>query len=461
MYWENEFESMSFMEAPRILQYPGSKSLKIMSEMGELETKQEIYKEFWKLAVAIARGATIMDVDDNIFIDCVGGICVVNMGHCNPFIVRAVREQLEKYWHTLAIPSEVRIKFLRAVHEVLPKGLRGNAKILTTVTGADAIEAAVSLAKWVTGRRNIVAFEGAYHGIHHGAVTFTAKKTYQKYAGVCEHGVYRIPYPYPYRFPIKTSEEDISKIVVEYLDHLLSDSHSGVYDVAAVVVEPIQGEGGYIVPPSDFLPMLREVTEKHSVLLIVDEIQSGMGRTGKIWAIEHYDIEPDIIAISKSIANGIPLSLIAYKREFDEKLEPGFHLGTYRGNLLGMASAIATLEYMLSRNLPERASKLGERVFSRFMEIQDKSRIIGDVRGKGFMVGVELVKDKSSKTPGKELAVKLREELAKQGILMHTCGHYDNVMRFMTPLVIPEKLLWVMMEKFEYCIRSVEETVSR
>jgi 4-aminobutyrate aminotransferase/diaminobutyrate-2-oxoglutarate transaminase len=191
------------MDAPKILEYPGPKSLRLINEVLELETKQEVYSRFWKLAIDVARGSTIKDVDGNLFIDCVSGICVVSVGHCNPFIVEAVRKQLERYWHTLAIASETRVEFLRRVHEILPDGLRGNAKILTTVTGADAVEAAVSLARWVTGRRNIIAFEGAYHGIHHGAVTLTAKKLYQKYAGVVEYGVYRLPYPYPYRFPIK------------------------------------------------------------------------------------------------------------------------------------------------------------------------------------------------------------------------------------------------------------------
>jgi len=447
---------MCFMDAPKILEYPGPKSLRLINEVLELETKQEVYSRFWKLAIDVARGSTIKDVDGNLFIDCVSGICVVSVGHCNPFIVEAVRKQLERYWHTLAIASETRVEFLRRVHEILPDGLRGNAKILTTVTGADAVEAAVSLARWVTGRRNIIAFEGAYHGIHHGAVTLTAKKLYQKYAGVVEYGVYRLPYPYPYRFPIKASEDE-SKIVVGYLDHLLSDPHSGVDDVAAVIVEPIQGEGGYIVPPDDFLPMLREVTEKHGILLIVDEIQSGVGRTGRWWALEHTGVKPDIMTISKGIANGVPISLVAYRKEYDDKVPLAFHLGTYRGNLLGMASAIAVIDYIKTRNLVDRAGRIGEKMLNEFGNVQ--SKIVGDVRGKGFMIGIELVKDKSSKAPGKELAERLREELAKNGVLMHTCGHYDNVMRFMPSLTIPEKLLSIVVEKFEKSIREVERSI--
>jgi len=453
MSWESEFESMCFMDAPKVLEYPGPKSLRLINEMLELETKQEVYSRFWRLAIDVARGSTIRDVDGNLFIDSVAGICVVGVGHCNPFVVEAVRKQLEKYWHTLAIASETRVEFLRRVHEILPEGLRGNAKILTTITGADAVEAAVSLARWITGRRNIIAFEGAYHGIHHGAVTLTAKKLYQKYAGVNEYGVYRLPYPYPYRFPIKASGEE-SKIVVDYLDHLLSDPHSGVDDVAAVIVEPIQGEGGYIVPPDDFLPMLREVTEKHGVLLIVDEIQSGMGRTGRWWAIEHTGVKPDIMTISKAIANGIPISLVAYRKEYDDKVPLAFHLGTYRGNLLGMASAIAVIDYIKTRNLIDRAEKVGERMLNEFRNIQ--SRIVGDVRGRGFMIGIELVRDRSMKTPGKEIAERLREELAKNGVLMHTCGHYDNVMRFMAPLTTPEKLLSIVVEEFEKSIKKIE-----
>lgn len=456
MSWEQEFESMNFMDAPRILQYPGPKSLKLIDQMSELETNQEIYKKFWKLAISEAKGATIRDVDNNLFIDCVAGICVVGVGHCNPYVNKAVIEQLDKYWHTLAVASETRVSFLKAVHDILPKGLRGNAKILTTVTGAEAVETSVSLARLITGKKHIITFEGAYHGVHHGAVILTSKKKYQVYAGVPEYGVYRLPFPYSYRFPIKVSSEDISKIIVDYLDHLLTDPHSGIHDVAGVIVEPIQGEGGYIVPPDDFLPMLREVTEKHGILLIIDEIQSGMGRTGKMWCIEHYNVEPDILVISKAIANGLPISLIAYKREFDKDIPPGFHLGTYRGNLLAMAASIKTIEYIKTRNLLSRVTRLGNKLLNEFIEIQNKSKIIGEVRGKGFMIGIELVKDKTSKIPGKELAENLREELAKNGVLMHTCGHYDNVMRFMAPLIIPEELISRMIDIFKEAIRKIE-----
>jgi len=220
-------------------------------------------------------------------------------------------------------------------------------------------------------------------------------------------------------------------------------------------VEPIQGEGGYVVPPDDFLPMLGEVAHKYAIPLIVDEIQTGVGRTGRMWASENYGIDPDIVCISKSIGGGVPLSMIAYRKEFDEGLPAGFHLGTYRGNALGIAAGNAVLKFLSSGTIFERVRNDEEKLMTRFREACENSPIVGEVRGKGFMIGIEIVEDRQSKAPSAKLASELREKMLKRGLLMHTCGHFNNVLRFMAPLTIEDSLLEAGHRVFEETLQTV------
>ena len=457
---EEEFEALSFPEAPRIIvKPPGPRSLELLSVQKELETNAVIYPKIFQFAIESARGATIRDVDGNVYIDWVAGIAVLNVGHRNPFVYEAIKNQLDKYWHWMSeIPSEARITFLKKLHSILPEGLRGRAKIMTSVTGADACEAAMKIARWVTKKPVILAFEGAYHGVHQGAVMATAKRNLQMYAGVPLINVVRVPYPYPYRCPYPARDpEECGYAVLSYIEHLLEDPYSGVGEVAGIIVEPIQGEGGYIVPPKNFLKGLREIADKYGVLLIADEVQSGVGRTGRWWGIENFNVSPDIMCISKAIGGGIPISFVAYRSDLDEKLEETFHFGTYRANPLGLAAGAAVIEYIETRNLLERTKALGEYALRRFSELMDQSNIVGDVRGIGFMIGVELVEDKKSKKPGAKLATELRRRLFEKGLLMHTCGHYGNVMRFMAPLVITKRHLDIGLDIFAETIRELEK----
>ena len=324
-------QELSYEEAPRIVVTPpGPKSKELLAKQSQLETRAVIYSKAFPFAIDSARGATIKDVDGNTFIDWLSGICVLNVGHNNPFVTAAVKSQMDRIWHSLEIPTEIRIQFLEKIHSVLPGNLRGHAKTLLTVTGGDACEAAISLAKHVTGRSTIVAFGGSYHGIHQGIVSLTASRQYLQSSGTVRHGVFHLPFPYSYRFPFPVEDEgDEGKVVLAYLENLLSDEHSGLDTPAGILVEPIQGEGGYIVPPSDFLPGLRKIADKYQIPLIIDEVQTGFGRTGKFWGCELTNTSPDIMCVSKSVGSGIPLSLIAYREEYDQNLPDGFHLGTY------------------------------------------------------------------------------------------------------------------------------------
>ncbi|MEM1611092.1 MAG: aspartate aminotransferase family protein [Sulfolobales archaeon] len=458
MSFEEEMETLSYSEAPKIVvKPPGPRSQEILRDQMALETKTLIYPKVFEFAIDSARGATIKDVDGNYYIDWIAGIAVLNVGHGNPYVVNAIKEQLDKYWHWMSeIPSEIRIKFLKKLHSILPPGLKGKAKVMTSVTGADAIETAIAIARWVTGKPVVMAFEGAYHGVHQGAVIATAKRNLQKMSGMPLINVVRVPYPYPYRCPLPAKDpEECGYAVLSYIEHLLRDPYSGVGEVGSIIVEPIQGEGGYIVPPKGFIQGLREIADKYGILLIVDEVQTGVGRTGKWWAIEHFGVTPDIMTISKAIGGGIPISFVVYRSDMDERLEEMFHLGTYRANPLGLAAGSAVIEYIESRGLLERTSSLGDYLINRFTEMMDRYPIIGDVRGLGFMIGIELVRDKRTKEPGEKIAVELRKRLFENGLLMHICGHFGNVMRFMAPLIITKKHLEAGLEIFENEIKRL------
>lgn len=436
-------QGLSFEDAPQIrVKPPGPKSKELLAKQSSLETRAVIYSKAFPFAIDTAKGATIKDVDANLYIDWVSGISVLNLGHNNPYISAAVKSQMDHIWHSLEIPTETRIAFLERMHSLLPGNLRGHARILFTVTGGDACEAAISLAKYVTGRKTIIAFEGAYHGVHQGIVGATASRHYLETSGAIRYGVFHLPYPYSYRFPLPVERKgDEAKVVLRYLEHLLEDSHSGLDNPAGILVEPIQGEGGYIVPPEDFLPGLREIANKFQIPLIIDEVQTGFGRTGLFWGCELTETTPDIMCVSKSVGAGIPLSLIAYRDEYDTKLPEAFHIGTYRANPIALAAGVASIDFINQTNLLNRVQQLGKKTISRFEQIADASRQIGEVRGAGFMIGNEIVESKETRTASKDTATHLRKAMFEKGLLMHTCGHFSNVLRFMAPLIISEQLL--------------------
>jgi 4-aminobutyrate aminotransferase-like enzyme len=450
-------QELSFEEAPKIItKPPGPNSKALLSKQAALETRAVMYCKAFPFAIESAKGATVRDVDGNLFIDWMSGICVLNLGHNNPFVAAAVKTQLDRIWHALEIPSETRVRFLEKIHSTLPGKLKGHAKVLTTVTGGDACETAISLAKYLTKKSTIVAFGGAYHGIHQGIVSATADTHYLETSGAIRYGVFHLPFPYSYRFPFPVERKgDEAKIVLRYLEHLINDPHSGLDKSAGILVEPIQGEGGYVIPPEDFLPGLREIADKYQIPLIIDEVQTGFGRTGKFWGCELTRTSPDIMAVSKSVGAGLPLSLVAYRDEYDEKLPDGFHMGTYRGNPVAMAAGSASIDYIQQENLLSRVETLGKKLNEDFKRIGNSNKFVGDVRGVGFMVGNEIVESRETKTPSKERAVKLRRTMFENGLLMHTCGHFGNVLRFMGPLIISERLLENGFEIYENALKTL------
>ncbi len=406
---------------------PGPKSISILEDQKKYETSTIAYTDSFPFAVKSAKGSVITDVDDNTFIDWMTGISVLNLGY-DEGIIQAVKDQMEKSWHSLEIPTEARIRFLKKFSESFPSEMK-NYRTMFGISGADAVETAVNIAHSVGGSRNsTITFEGAYHGVSGGIVSATAGTKYRRTSYSQGFSVVRVPYPYPLWY-----DRDVSHILSD-LRKIMVDHESGYEVPDSLLVEPIQGEGGYIVPPDGFLRAIREFCDQYDLSMIVDEVQSGMGRTGKMWAFEHEGIIPDIVCASKSVGGGIPISAIYYRDDYDRKLPKPFHMGTYRANPLGLAAGAYVLE-TVPRYLP-RVEKDGKKLVSAFKEIE--SELILDVRGKGFMIGVEL--GKKGEPLSSERMMKIKHSLLNHGLMMHTCGHFGNVFRYMGALNIPDEL---------------------
>ena len=449
---------LSYPDAPRIVvPPPGPRSKELLEAQARFETDAVVYSKYFPIAIQAAQGSTVEDVDGNRFIDWVAGVSVLNLGHRHPRLEAALERQMHRVWHALELPTQVRIDFLRELEQVLPGRLRQHSRVLFTVTGGDAVETAVNLADQATGRHGVVTFSGAYHGVHGGAVNLTSGRRY--HATTAFHGgaIVRVPYPDPYRPVLNTP--DSSAGVLRYLEHLVRDPHSGVDQLSAVLVEPILGEGGYVVPPDDFLPSLREFCDAHELLLIVDEVQTGLGRTGRMWAVDHSHVTPDILCIAKSIGGGIPVSMIAYRDDLVQELPKGFHIGTYRGNPLALAVGTEVLRVLREEDWIERTARRGKAVLERFQSMQQAHAEIGHVRGRGFMIGLEFIRGGVAREPSPERARAMRHELFRRGLLMHTCGSYDQCLRFMAPLTIEDALLERGLSVFEDTLSSLDGSV--
>lgn len=388
-------------------------------------------------AIERAEGALLTDVDGNTFIDLAGGVGCMNVGHSHPRVVRAIVEQAQRFTHTdfSVAPYELYVRLSERLCRIAP-GPRPKKAILLN-SGSEAIENAVKIARAVTGRPAVIAFQGAFHGRTYMSLSLTSKvEPYKKNFGPFMPEVYRVPYPYPYRSP----EPDATRWVMQHLDELFA-SHVQADKVAAIVVEPVLGEGGFVVPPPDFFPKLRALADRHGILLVADEVQTGIGRTGRMFAIEHWGVEPDLITVAKSIAVGLPVSAVVGLRDVMDALPEGALGGTYVGNPIACAAALAVLDVMEEQDLLTRAAALGERLLARFRNLQTRSSLIGEVRGLGAMVAMELVRDRATKEPApRETGDIIRRAMAG-GVLILRAGLHSNVIRILTPLVITDEQL--------------------
>jgi len=386
------------------------------------------------LVVDSALGVVVTDVDGNRLLDLTGGIGCLAVGHAHPHVVEAVREQAGRFLHTdfAVVPYEIYTTVAERLVAAAPFGGPGRAVFFNS--GAEAVENAVKIARLATKRPAVIAFEGGFHGRTLLALTMTSKANpYKIGLGPLAPGVYHLPYAQDYRGP--SSAEALAALERALVTQVAPA------EVAAIVIEPIQGEGGFVPAPKEFLQGLREICDKHGIVFVADEVQSGFGRTGAMFAIEHYGIEPDLVVVAKSLASGLPLSGVLGKAEIMDAPHEGAIGGTYSGNPVCLAAANAVLDVIEGENLVERAKVLGEILLARMQAWQDRFEQIGDVRGIGSMLAIELVKSRETKEPAPELATRVIEESLQRGLLLLKAGLYGNCVRVLTPLVITNEEL--------------------
>ncbi len=384
-----------------------------------------------------ARGAVLYDVDGRRYVDLAGGVGCLAVGHAHPRVVQAVQEQAGRFLHTdyAVAPYEGYVAVCERLVASSPGP--GPKKAALFNSGAEAVENAVKIARAYTGRSAVVAFEGAFHGRTYMALSLTSRvHPYKARFGPFVPEVYRVPYPYPYRSPFPDPERTVD-FCLDRLEALFT-LHVEPERVAAVVVEPVLGEGGVVVPPPSFLPRLKEVCGRYGILLVVDEVQTGMGRTGRMWATEHVGVQPDLLVVGKSLAAGLPLSAVVGKAEVVDAVWEGGIGGTYVGNPLSCAAALAVFQVLEEDGLLERARILGRRILEALSALQEDCPLVGEVRGLGAMVGVELVTDWTSRTPAPRHTEFVLRRAAERGVLALRAGVHRNVVRLLPPLVLEE-----------------------
>ena len=383
------------------------------------------------IVAAEARGALLTDVDGNTFVDFTGGVGVLNVGHSHPHVVAAAQEQLARFAHTdfTIVPYEVYVEAAERLLAVAP--FSGPAKAAFFNSGAEAVENAVKIARLATGRKGVIAFSGAFHGRTLMAVSLTSKvHPYKAGLGPFSAEVYRAPFPNAYRGPD-------AKTALAALEAMF-ETQVAPEDVAAIVFEPQQGEGGFVPAPQEFVEGLRRIADEHGIVLVADEVQTGFGRTGRMFAMEHFGVEPDLITVAKSIAGGLPLSGVLGKAAIMDAPHEGAIGGTYVGNPVALAAAVAVLDVIEQEALVERAVVVGEIVRARMLDWQRRWPAIGDVRGLGAMLALELVRDPATKEPAPELASAVVETAMRQGLLLLKAGVYGNCIRVLCPLVVSD-----------------------
>ena len=387
-----------------------------------------------------AEGGIVEDVDGNRLVDFGSGLAVLNAGNSAPAVVKAVQGQVERYTHTCfhVTLNEPYVELAERLNELTPGDHEKRTMLVNS--GAEAVENAVKLARYATGRSAVVTFEHAFHGRTLMAMSLTAKEMpYKRGFGPFAQEVYRLPFAYPYRCPSGQPPESCGPSCVKTV--LGGMEEMGPETIAAVVVEPVQGEGGFIVPPPEFLPALAEFCRAHGILFVADEVQTGLGRTGRWFGIEHSGVVPDIVTTAKALGGGLPLGGVTARAELMDAVHVGGLGGTFGGNPLACAAAIGVIDTIESGDLLSRSARLGERLVGALRELQGRTELIGDVRGLGSMVAMELVEDRETKEPAKAAASRVIKECYERGLIVLKAGTYDNVIRLLPPLSMEEALV--------------------
>ena len=440
---------------PRLLTaLPGPNAKRVVERDAQFVSPS--YTREYPLVAKAGRGALVEDVDGNVFLDFAAGIAVCSTGHCHPKVVAAIQKQAAELIHMSG--TDFYYESLTQLAERLGKIVPGAEakRVYFGNSGTEALEAAIKLARYATRREKLIAFYGCFHGRTLGALSLTASKAAQRKGfGTLLAGVIHIPYPYAYRCPYGHAAEICGSEIIDFLEGEVFKRMADPEEIAAIIIEPIQGEGGYVPAPKTFLVELQRVAREHGILLVVDEVQSGMGRTGKWWASDHAGIEPDILCTAKGIASGMPLGATVARASV-MNWKPGAHASTFGGNPVSIAAAQATLD-LLEGGLIENARRLGDYLFARMSDWREKFPIVGDVRGRGLMIGVEIVRDQKTKEKAPELRNLILRKAFEKGLLVLGAG--ENTVRLAPPLVIDEDQADFAVKILEACLKETPKKV--
>jgi len=444
MISEKELAELSYPDAPKIVtKIPGPKSQKILEDVPKYESLARpggaappVFDE--------GMGATVKDPDGNIYIDIVAGVAVNTVGRRHPRVIKAIEEQLGKLMHAGEAVNTRRSELAKKISGIMPDGLRDNCVSYFAQSGSGAVETAIKFARHLTGRSQIVAFHGAYHGVWCGSGALTTGDHYHYGYGPLMPYVLHVPYAYCYRCCFGLEYPSCDLQCAKYVDYVLNTPYTAADDVAALIVEPQQGEGGYVVPPPEYMKMLKEASDKHGALFIADEVQAGAGRSGKMWSIEHSDAVPDMLVWGKGMGGDLPMAGVTFRADLADKIVEASQPGTFAGNALSATVCMTNIDILTDENwdLMGRAAQLGAETKAKLQEGANNTRIIGDVRSRGLFIGVELVEDKETKEPiDRSMVDKILSELLNRGVIAVPCGRYGTVLRFMPSLTITREYL--------------------
>ncbi|WHT17492.1 diaminobutyrate--2-oxoglutarate transaminase family protein [Crossiella sp. CA-258035] len=441
----------------------------VLGRQRDRESAARTYARSFPVVPVHADGLRVTGADGREYLDCLAGAGTLALGHNHPVVLAAIRRVLDSGapLHALDISTPEKDDFTTALLDTLPPELAADCRIhFCGPAGTDAVEAALKLARTATGRQNVLAFTGAYHGMTAGALATSGNLAVREPLADNGFNVTRLPYPYDYRCPFGLGGPQAHQIGARLVESLLTDSHSGVLPPAAMILEAVQGEGGVIPSPDRWLRDMRRITEEHGIPLIVDEVQTGVGRTGEFWAVQHSGITPDVMVLSKAIGGSLPLAVIVYKSALDSWL-PGAHTGTFRGNQLAMAAGAATLRFVAEQDLSARAADLGDRMLAELRVLQGNSSCIGEVRGRGLMLGLEIVNPDATpdalgaRPAAPELAAAIRTECLHRGLLLELGGRGDSVVRLLPPLTITDQEATSVLNRLGEAVTAVDRGASR
>lgn len=436
-----------------VMQLPGPKGAAWLERDAEVISPS--YTRSYPFVMDHGSGTAVWDVDGNRFLDFSAGIAVVSTGHSHPAVVKAIQEQAARFIHMSGTDFYYaqQISLAERLCEMAPG--EEPKQVFFTNSGAESVEAALKLARYVTGRPRFLAFIGGFHGRTMGALSLTGSKAVHRQGFMpLVPGVTHVPFAYCYRCPLNLEYPACDIACVKYIEDTVFKHYVPADEVAAIFVEPIQGEGGYVVPPPEFHPRLKALCEKHGILFVADEVQSGIGRTGKMFAMEHWDVVPDMICLAKGIASGMPLGVMVARRSL-MTWPPGAHANTFGGNPISCAAALATLD-LVQHQFASNAASVGALMLAKLRSMQEQHPTMGDVRGKGLMIGVELVKDKATKERAPELRNEVVQGCYKRGLLVLGCG--ANTLRFMPPLNTPVDMADEALSIFEEVLAEAESS---